>query len=433
MIIVLNIFCALLSIYIAKTTFSRRSSALYICLVVFDLLYVVPLIVELILGNARTPYPGIINAQNDIATSFLYAGFIICVQIVFFIFLKKRSGHKYSFSFKENFENTRLTISKNGIIAIISAIACIVPIFAIIFAPQPADYLTHIGAFAMNTVMVTAEELNYHKNIAQICKYIGFIGVIFLKLYDRQNQIFWKILRSLSIISITLIDGKRTFITFLILMLLFVDFMSDTKKIRIIRRVVNALAIVAIYFVLYSYLTGKYEYNTNWYSVISEYFFRSNSVRVTLYAQLHPDKLKILDYPFQSFIYDLLYFIPKNIWTFKPAAFPQYYSTAVLGIVNTTEIDWFFQTNWYTECIANIGFLGILVGPLFIVYLSKIVDRSKNIVTHMIGLFFTVMITVFEYSDMFKIVFLVWILMIIRDYSKNIHMQKDNLLENKIK
>lgn len=160
--------------------------------------------------------------------------------------------------------------------------------------------------------------------------------------------------------------------------------------------------------------------------MISEYFFKSNAVKVAIYSNLHPSLLKVLDYPLQTIIYDLCYFIPRSIWDSKPYPYPDYYSSAVMGLSELTYFGWRFQTNIYAEFISNFNILGIFFAPLFILWMCKKMDQSKGILFKLLGLVLAISLQVFEYTDSNKVLMLVWTIILLKNevFRKKVSFKK---------
>ena len=409
--IIINMICVLISIYIFIKIFNREISAAYICLVLFDVSFVVPLLIESILGTPYLRYPGFELAKADWVTNLLYAFFVLAVEFMFYFHLRKKKKRMKTFSLTQKFVESRNVLAQNRMLGVISVFLMLLPLFVVLLAPTPTVYF-NIGAFAMKTVEVTTTEVMYHNEVALSCRYIVLAGIVLSKICDVRGKKTLAYLRTISTVFLTLIDGKRTLYVFIIIILLAIDWLSaPKKKDKLIMKTVFIVAVAAIYFVAYAYITGKYEYNTDWYAVISEYFFRSNAVKAALFSLIHPEQIQILDYPFQTFLYDLFYFVPRSIWINKPYPYALYYSSAVYGYTTLTDIGWRFQAGWYAECISNLGLIGIIIGPWMVLKFCDLIDGSKSIISNVIGLFFILFIQVFEYSDMLKICLIVFIVL----------------------
>jgi hypothetical protein len=106
-------------------------------------------------------------------------------------------------------------------------------------------------------------------------------------------------------------------------------------------------------------------------------FARDADVRMALYAELEEVASPILEYRGQSFLFDLLFFIPRSLWGDKP--WPYYFyitSTALEGPrINRS---WGITTTLLSEAIANLGFAGLVVGPAFLIAIAMIGYSAEN-------------------------------------------------------
>lgn len=410
MILFIDILTLIISAVVLVKIKKIKINSITLCLLVFDIAYVIPILVQLFFGYPSIGYYGFKLAINDFETSIIYDFFVIITQLIYYRYIKKNKDGKDS-NLIEKVNNKRIKSSKSNILFIIANLFMIAPIFGWLFSPDPSIYFKGLGVFVMNTVKTTSNDYEYFLKIIKVCNYVGAVGIIFSKFMDVNNNKMSKLFRGIVLLVITILNGKRTFPTFIILTLLAIELISTEDKKRKIRSVVFTSITVLGYFILYAVISGKSEYNTNWYSVMSEYFFRGNTTKVAIYSVLNPDKLKILDYKGQSIIYNILYFIPRNIWENKPYQYPIYFTSAVFGFEKLTTIGWYFQTGIYGEMISNFGLIGILITPLIILLIGKISDNSDSSIVFFIGTAFICFIQVFEYSDMFKILFLLWLIL----------------------
>ena len=420
MMIFLNLYCVILAMYVLWKVHNRKISIAYIALLVFDVAYVLPLFVECIWGNAYIGYYGFELAMNDSLTLFVYA---ICVSIVQYLFgayiaknaplSKDNKSIRAKSAFVVQISKARTILYYKHIVKFVLIILCTVPLVMIVLSPNPLFYFRNLG-FYENAMELTSEELRFHTGSAKVFCYLGFLGVLGIKLCDVKILKRYSILRGVGIVGVTLLNGKRTLFAFLMLSMLGIDYLSNISKKAKCFRTIFTGGITIGYFFIYAHVTGKINYSFNIYSMISEYFFRSNSVKVAIFALLRPDKLNVLEYPLQTIIYNILFFIPRSVWELKPYPYPAYYTAAVYGISEIDIIGWRFQTGIYAEIISNCGFVGFFVAPLIILWLCKTSEYNKNLIVNMLGLFLIIVLQVFEFSDMFKVVFIVWSMLIIR-------------------
>src|SRR6185295_12096750 len=100
-------------------------------------------------------------------------------------------------------------------------------------------------------------------------------------------------------------------------------------------------------------------------------FGRDSDIAMVLFAELEPAARPILEFRGQSFLFDLLFFVPRAIWEEKPKPY-YHYITAVALRQPLTQRTWGITTTWLGEAIANFGWFGILVGPAVIVLVGRL-------------------------------------------------------------
>ncbi|MFQ6791637.1 MAG: O-antigen polymerase [Thomasclavelia sp.] len=359
-------------------------------------------------------YYGIKIALNDNFTTVIYCLFILIADIIFTLELKKiingqivEQPNTYNLPKKINNKKTIL------IIHYICILTGLFLIFALLFAPNTSIYFDQLGYIDFNKDNLLDSELRYHEIVTNL-EIIAILGVIISKTIDRSNSLFLKFLRIIIMIFITLADGKRTTIMMLVGICILIDFIKTKNKRRILNEIIIAVIVLGIYFVIYSIDSGKYYYNTNWYSTINEYFFRSETTRVAIYSMFNPNKLKILDYPLQTIIYNLFFYIPRSIWETKPFPYPVYYFSAVNGYSTLIIETWRFQTSYWAEFISNLGILGAPLSIYLTIKLTSYFDK-KNIVIKLLGTGLICLLQIYEFSDTFKFLTIILILLILMD------------------
>ena len=153
----------------------------------------------------------------------------------------------------------------------------------------------------------------------------------------------------------------------------------------------------------YANMTGKIKYSKSLYALFSDYFFRDNTARVAIYSVLHPDKLKILEYPLQTVLYNIFFFVPRSVWTWKGYPYSVYFFSGVQNFSSLVIADWRFQTSIVGEFISNFNLLGM---PIFLLFVKKTTRffNTQHFIYKLVGTALLCLLMVFEFSDMFKII-----------------------------
>ena len=108
-------------------------------------------------------------------------------------------------------------------------------------------------------------------------------------------------------------------------------------------------------------------------------FGHDGDIKLAIYSELYLPDRPILDYRFQSAIFNVTFFIPRTYWPEKPWPYYCYLTARALGIHNATALTWGFTSSVLGEAIANCGWLGMLVAPLLFRILCHVGHRSRSV------------------------------------------------------
>ncbi len=104
---------------------------------------------------------------------------------------------------------------------------------------------------------------------------------------------------------------------------------------------------------------------------------RDAVTRQTIYAELHPDQLRVLEYRGQSVLFDLTFFVPRGLWPGKPYPYA-IYATSTMFDQPVRDLGWGTTTSWLEEAIANFSWFGLLLGPLVPALVCRVGDRRHT-------------------------------------------------------
>ncbi|NDQ55803.1 MAG: hypothetical protein GZ088_01870 [Acidipila sp.] len=137
---------------------------------------------------------------------------------------------------------------------------------------------------------------------------------------------------------------------------------------------------------------------------------RDAVVKMTIYAELHPTRMEILDYRGESLIFWSTLIVPRELWPDKPYPYSQYFTSAML-FISPRILGWGMTTSWLEEAIANFSWFGFLLGPLLPALICRIGDvRNDRFVRMLSVLVATLFLTV--QLAAFASIAAVWVLMV---------------------
>lgn len=421
MIITLQIVSIVLSILVLvqASVDLKRIHTLIPIVIVFDFVMVVPTFLELIWGIPKIPYQTLTLAMNDENTNLLFCVFLIFAQILFAIEIKRlKQIDKLSFSVN-SLVLSSILIYKQSLrykapLLLFSYITPAVVIVSMLIAPDPS-YFLHL--FSDPTNIMNQQFQIYNIKYMGILVYALLLSVIILKWYDNNDYLSGRLTRIFYVLLIMLAVHKRTFMMIAIGACLIVDIVKGKKKKQIFFWYTLYILIAAFYFVYYAYGSGKASYNDDWYYEFNEYFFRSMHMRFAIYAVLNPDKIHILDYPGQSVLFDLFYFIPRSVWINKPWPYVYYFISGVMGYGSYQFVPWQMPPSYYPEFVSNFGILGIFISVIFTIWISRFLDK-RDMGCKVLGTALICLLEVYYYDNALKILAFIIIILYFMELKK---------------
>ena len=133
-IIFSKLFVVVISFLALFSTRKMRMTVTKICLILFDVAYILPLLIEIFLGYADSSYRIFVVAQRDFITEIVYVAFTIIVQFVFIFFMIRtdRDNKGRFVTFKESILVFRNKIEGRWFIPVVCVSAVLITIFLII-------------------------------------------------------------------------------------------------------------------------------------------------------------------------------------------------------------------------------------------------------------------------------------------------------------
>lgn len=422
MVINLQIASVIFStLVLAQAFFSlKKFHTIIPIIVVFDLVMIIPTILELIWGGPKIPYQTLALAMYDENTNILFCIFLIFVQCLFSIEIKRlkridsNTLTNDSYTIDGNIVYDKSLKYKN-ILLLFSYITPVVVIISILVSPDPSYFFN-----------LFSDPTNIMNNYIQFydIKYMGFLvyalllSVAILKWYDNDDKLLGRLIRIFYVLLIMISIHKRTFMMIAIGLCLIIDIVKGKKIKKIIFWYTLYIVIAAYYFVYYAYGSGKASNNDDWYYEFNEYFFRSMHMKFAIYASLNPSTIHILDYPGQSILFDLFYFIPRSLWPTKPWPYIYYFISGVMGYSSYQFVSWQMPPSYYPEFVSNFGILGLFISVIFTVWISRFLDK-RSLVCKVLGTALICLLEVYYYDNALKVLAIIVIILYFMELKKN--------------
>lgn len=205
------------------------------------------------------------------------------------------------------------------------------------------------------------------------------------------------------------LNGKRHAFAFaLVLAVLVLWLRGALRGARLVAAVLGATMVMAAFTVAY-HVTFKPVGSSpdELYEGLRIDYSRDHTIRTALYAELHPEQVKVLEYRGQSFLFDATFLVPRSIWPDKPYPYAQYMTSAVLDS-EPRMWGWGLTTSLLDEAIANLGWAGLLFGPLLLLGVVRSSDASGSAFVSCAGTFIGCGLLVVEFAA-FGTLALLWL------------------------
>jgi hypothetical protein len=382
-----------------------RDTILFL-LLAFWLFFGAPLGLDLAMGvPAFDTFPGATLAVADAATNSVYCAFVAFVPVCWWYTARTPAKQRGR------------TLGSSGLSATLAArlrpvlvVVLLTPLPVAMFAPKPEVYLVY-GATAQE--LLTVEQDAYHSIVVLSALSAVAAALTLLLLSDRT-----RLAHVLAVIPPVLVanwlGGKRSIVAITIMFTAYVAWQKGhLRGSRVVVAAVVAAAAMAGFSTFYqgNVRNVMARADRSIYENVRTDYGRDAVTKLAIYAELYPARVRILEYRFESFLFNVACYCPRKWWRDKPWPYP-YYATSAMLLIPPQMLTWGVTTSCLDEAIANVGWGGMLVGPLWISLFCRIGDRFKSAIVRMVTLLLTLLLLVVNFSVCAPI-FLSWVFLVV--------------------
>ncbi len=424
------LFWAFLSV---KNIIFKRYYSAYLVIIISFLFFGVPLLLDLVIGEPKYNFfPGMDNlrvAVRDETTFLVYCMYIAIVPVVLWYngVPKDKENHGRLLVNNQTFLvdlagfGNRYKLGKQFklLIILIGYFLLFLPFIVWTFSPNPGIYSTYgvAGSAAFSEAEYKFHQFIHHSSLLSLG---GLITIIILqkdKNLSLMNLYFWASVLIPTFITVWL-NGKRHIIAFVIFALILTLLLKKAfSRVKILVFFLGLLLTFVIF--SYSYQTSLVRsIATKQVYEISRFDYARDAVlKTSIYSELNPDKLKILDHRLQTVYHALiLYTIPRSLWLDKPIPYDyQVYITAVSFKISPKDVIFGLTGTWLAESLSNFGWVGAFIGPMTIALICRFGDSTRNnfliICTSFLSIY--LLLLSLGYTVPFLII---WLILLTREY-----------------
>jgi hypothetical protein len=356
-------------------------------------------------------YPAFNRAMDDDLTMGIYCLYVSLIVPLWWQFgmTKRRNGQYLTDQITDEI-NQNSDFLNSKYLRLTFGLFLISPLFALAAAPEPEAYWNY-GAIAMGSLSQEARDYYPTISVSTLLSLIGCAGL--LSSFNRLKPLFYLPILAWVCLS-AWVNGKRYFVIF---SLILIGYIFWQRGYLLGKRLIIAAFLSFLLLFAYSsmYQTAVRGIGANTLSVEGLYenfridYGRDHTIKTTIYSELYPERMQILDYRGQTLLFYLTLYVPRSLWPEKPLPYAQYFTSAVFHQPPKLW-GWGLTTSILEEAIANFGWFGMIIGPLIPLGICKLGQSlpgtfSKSLSTLIACLFLAV-----EFSS-FAPIFILWLLL----------------------
>lgn len=395
---IFDIATLLISSYFCLESFKRTGyGTRYIMFLIFFIVMVLPLYLDYLIGKPvysswalGIKNYGFILSYDDGLTRLLYDIYILLFQWMILYYKVDFERDKYILE-DRILKNDHIIGKSRKIIIYLLIIFSILPILLTIILPINDSILITWGWRELNLFGATTSE--YYYSIEKL-SYIGLISSLLLFMMrpkdfagtlSRNKYIFYISKPFFLVFAIcnVCIESKRSVIIFGAAIL--ISFLFDIVSKRKIKYVF-LLGLVAVSFIVVMSIyvkTTHRNYSTSafdaLYTTLRIDYFRDDTTKMLIYSIFNGNDIKVLDFPFQSYIMQLGYIFPLELLDIPRLGYNTYFTTALVNVPLSAGLS-YTTTSMFDEMIANFGLIGFITAPIFTIWIAKLADNYNVIV-----------------------------------------------------
>lgn len=368
-----------------------------------------PLALDIFVGQPRYQFqPGFRLAAQDTWTNIIYCFYVGAIPLFWWFF--GRSKKPLTLEIDNALTGSQFSSLKKA--NWLWHILLYLPLISVLFAPNPNLYLN----YAWFIVGSESDDANsFHTLLSLFCTLAILGATILITLAPKLKFSTILYLTPWIVLAIWL-HGKRDIIVMTFAMLtLALWYRGFIKRFDVVVVGLVAASLLLIFSSAYQSSVRSVSGDNFWrqYEGFRVDFGRDDVIKMTIFAELYPERMKILEFRGQSLLFYLSMYVPRDMWVEKPFPYATYVTSAMLQIYPPRLLGWGMTTSWLEEAIANFSWAGLLFGPLLPALICRAGDRRSNVflscLTVLVSIRF-LMVALVAFAPFFWL----WLFMIIR-------------------
>jgi hypothetical protein len=357
-----------------------------------------PLGLDLVVGSPDyAGQPGFRWVCRDEATALIYAVWMAAIPPVLLVLNRSPRRRAVGLRALGGPENRQITLLARVLLAS--------PTLLLALAPNPALYLNYAAFVGSDPAPA---EVEFQGWMSALCLLVALAVPIIVAYLSRISPLDFMLL-SFALVQVAWLQGKRSILAISAMAVLHVVWQkSRLRGMQLVMGAAGIVFLVAAASVVYQRNVRAMDASdlSALYDGVRIDFGRDAVIKQAIYGELHPE-FAILEHRAQSVLFDLTFYVPRGAWPSKPWPYAVYATSTMLGRRDPEHLGWGITTSVLDEMLANFGWPGALLGPLWLALLCRWGDArlpaSLSTGTLMVvSLFLAVQLAAF------MVLFLVW-------------------------
>ena len=404
--IIVSIFSTILFFGMLKSFITRKNqNLLFLPITFYYVFFIVPIILDIIVGPNQPYRYGFIISNNDFKTELIY-----CIGLIFNMYVYYKSFKKY------NYKIDFVALYQHKDLFFFIVLFFSIGIIVYIFAKYGFNYFKTV--FVYDIYELTSNIV--FKQIRRILS-VWCIAMCLPFLLEKRKKVFYFKLFLLSpfFIIFFLMNGKKAVIFLSIFLLLLIIYLNKIIKSNFKFMLLCVFMSISLlcYYRFYTANKITSSQRLTYYSYRTE-FGRDDTQKMVIYDELY-HYFNILDYRGQSLLFYPTFFVRRSKWPDKPYPYATYFTVKLTNRRNDNYIGWNMTTSIYDELISNTGLFALVYTPFLISYIVGLLmkklkkDSVLDIIIELLGitiicLIFVVQINAHLYLNIILIALLIF-------------------------
>jgi oligosaccharide repeat unit polymerase len=390
----------------AKALAAGERHSILFAIIVHFVLAGIPVLLDPVFGQPEYIFRGLFMCSRDDPTAYIYCGYVAAVPLIWWFTGRLR---------RPNSTGEHEEISRNSLAFLhrfqpALLLFLVAPVCALLFSRSPGAFLAYgaAGAGGVDTGSLDHSIMSQ----ATVLGIIGAAGILASRARIRPGACLFVLPWVLLAIWF---NGKRHIIAYALVLIGYVFW--EKGYLRSKRLIAGGVAAAAALFLFsYVYQTSVRDIGDSGgaealYENMRVDYGRDAEIKLTIFGELYPDTIQILDHRGQSVLFNLGMYIPRSIWEDKPLPYAQYITSAAL-LRPPKDQGWSLTTSWLEEAIANFGWWGMLIAPLTLSFLCRIGDSCRNSFVGTLTVMLACLFLSVEFVS-FAPIFFLWVFLVI--------------------